>query len=305
MVIQKSELLCAQGDLADRMFIVKRGRLRTLEGGETLAELGPGECLGERLLLDPAPCTFSVQALEETELCVIDKDTFQESLEAQPEWMYRLVHALAGREKKQRQEQEARRLCQCFPSLLWSLLCAEEESPEGITLEDLGHRVSALCGLDSAGLRALLEFCCDLSLSEWKGEGEGQRLWLRSPPMLERLYEALYRQEREKPAPDWVLSAGEQRILSCWLEAARGFARQKEGKTAVPYGYFLEVLKKHTPGATLGVAALSRMEKAGLLSQHGPSDELLGNCQAAQEALEGSHLLARIHAELPRLRENF
>ena len=63
------------------MYIVVSGRVRVFDGEKTINELGPCEIFGELALLDPEPRSASVDAVEETRLFRLDRETFFELLE--------------------------------------------------------------------------------------------------------------------------------------------------------------------------------------------------------------------------------
>jgi CRP/FNR family transcriptional regulator, cyclic AMP receptor protein len=68
------DLIIRQGDAASALYIILSGRVvveREIEGGcENLMEFGPSEFFGEVALIENAPRTVSVRALEETE-CIL------------------------------------------------------------------------------------------------------------------------------------------------------------------------------------------------------------------------------------------
>jgi NTE family protein len=74
-----------EGDEADDLFVVLRGRMRVLtraSGDErTLRVLGPGAAIGELALLTGAPRSASVQALRDTTLLRLHRDSFVDLIE--------------------------------------------------------------------------------------------------------------------------------------------------------------------------------------------------------------------------------
>ena len=66
------EVIMRQGDVSDALHVITRGRVRVErdQPGETplvLAELGPGDVIGEMGLLDGGPRSATVTASEDTE----------------------------------------------------------------------------------------------------------------------------------------------------------------------------------------------------------------------------------------------
>lgn len=91
-VVAAGEPLFTEGDLGDSLYVVVSGRVRVERGGRVVAELGPGECVGEMAALDWEPRSATVVAVEETELVRLERDDLLDLLGDHPE----LVRALAG-----------------------------------------------------------------------------------------------------------------------------------------------------------------------------------------------------------------
>jgi HEAT repeat protein len=79
------DTLFKEGDVADALFLIVRGRVRVERGGREVAVLGAGEALGEMAVLDRVPRSATATALEETEVLCIASDEFYESLHEQSE----------------------------------------------------------------------------------------------------------------------------------------------------------------------------------------------------------------------------
>jgi len=65
-----------RGELGDRFYLVRSGRLEVLAGNRRLRMLGPGDCFGEVALLGARRRTATVLALDPTELLSIGKEDF-------------------------------------------------------------------------------------------------------------------------------------------------------------------------------------------------------------------------------------
>ena len=78
--LQDGEKVFAQGEPGNEMYIVRSGMVeiyRVRDGREIpLTNLGEGEFFGEMALFDESPRSASARAKGDTELQVIDKDTF-------------------------------------------------------------------------------------------------------------------------------------------------------------------------------------------------------------------------------------
>jgi CRP/FNR family cyclic AMP-dependent transcriptional regulator len=99
---QHGTIVVNEGDDAHGMFVVQSGSLKCFlmdENGRevTLSLLGPGEYFGELALLDEAPRSASVIAMERSELLQIPRPTFLALLDANPACMHILLRNLVGR----------------------------------------------------------------------------------------------------------------------------------------------------------------------------------------------------------------
>ena len=95
--------LMRQGGPSDVMYIILQGRVRVernhrdMMGPIVLAELGPGETVGEMGLLDGEPRSAAVVALEETVALELDALVLAQTMMQYPEVGKALLHVLSGR----------------------------------------------------------------------------------------------------------------------------------------------------------------------------------------------------------------
>lgn len=96
-------VIVRQGQTGRSVFIVTRGRVRVtrshpaLTDGIPLAELGPGELVGEMAVLGGRPEFATVVALEETEAVEIDRTTLLDSILEHPKVAARLLQVVSQR----------------------------------------------------------------------------------------------------------------------------------------------------------------------------------------------------------------
>jgi CRP-like cAMP-binding protein len=81
---RQGEYLLREGEPGDRFYIVEHGTLQVSCGGEILATLGTGACLGEGSLLEPGLRRASAKALADCTLLALDRQVFQEILAKYP-----------------------------------------------------------------------------------------------------------------------------------------------------------------------------------------------------------------------------
>ena len=79
------------------MYIVASGRVRVFDGAATLSLLGEKEIFGELALLDPAPRSASVEAVEDSRLFRLDGDMFTQLMAANVDIVRGVLHVLCER----------------------------------------------------------------------------------------------------------------------------------------------------------------------------------------------------------------
>lgn len=98
----KGAIIVTQGDESQTMYVVLEGRLRVYRAQEdgkeiTLGGLAKGDYFGELALLDPAPRSASVMALQASRLALLPRSHVLQCLDQQPELARNLLTSLAGR----------------------------------------------------------------------------------------------------------------------------------------------------------------------------------------------------------------
>lgn len=79
--------IAKQGDPSDTLFFVSKGALDIIQDGVLLHNLGEGEVVGERALLEPgSKCQADVVAVVTTECYSLDQDDLQDLKEKNPEF---------------------------------------------------------------------------------------------------------------------------------------------------------------------------------------------------------------------------
>lgn len=94
-------VLFTQGDSGNEMYIIRMGRVqltRRMRGREShLATLPPGEFFGEMAIINGAPRSATAQVIEDSQLLVLDGDTFEAMLRHNSEVAVRMIKKLAAR----------------------------------------------------------------------------------------------------------------------------------------------------------------------------------------------------------------
>jgi predicted acylesterase/phospholipase RssA/CRP-like cAMP-binding protein len=82
--VHAGEVVVREGEAADRLYVVRNGRLRVLvedeNGRRAVRELGAGAAIGELALLTGTARSATVQAIRDSELAELDADVFNDVL---------------------------------------------------------------------------------------------------------------------------------------------------------------------------------------------------------------------------------
>ena len=90
-----------KGDSGSSMYIIAQGNVKVHDGEYTVAELHKGESLGIFSLLDDAPRSMSVSAIEETELLCIERETLYAAMNDERGVTSKVIAALTGKLREQ------------------------------------------------------------------------------------------------------------------------------------------------------------------------------------------------------------
>jgi CRP/FNR family cyclic AMP-dependent transcriptional regulator len=103
MPVSAGDLVFAEGELGDALYIVVEGRVRVHQGDRGLAEFGERECFGEMSVLDSEPRSASVSALLESLLLKIGREEFRDILSERPEIAVGIMKVLSRRLRESNQ----------------------------------------------------------------------------------------------------------------------------------------------------------------------------------------------------------
>jgi cytochrome P450 len=95
--VGEGAVLCREGEMADRWWVVVEGMADVTVGGLFLATIGPGESIGELALLDGEPRNATVTATTDMVVQEVDGHGFVEALAESPLLALSLLRELAAR----------------------------------------------------------------------------------------------------------------------------------------------------------------------------------------------------------------
>lgn len=97
LVIGRAESLMKEGELGDSLFILVEGEVEVRKGRQAIAQLGPGECVGEMALLDSEPRSATVRAAEDVRVLRLDRDAFDELMDGHVDIARGVIRVLTRR----------------------------------------------------------------------------------------------------------------------------------------------------------------------------------------------------------------
>ena len=103
--ILKGQYLFQQGDTGQNMYIILAGKVSVsihsaVDAHITIAELVPGNFVGEMSVLENQPRSADVLTLEDTIVVSIDKINFIEFISSKPDWAFKIMQSLSNRVRK-------------------------------------------------------------------------------------------------------------------------------------------------------------------------------------------------------------
>lgn len=159
--IPAGTVLFHEGDKGEEMYIIQSGRVKIskrIRGVEkTLATLDKGEFFGEMAILNDKPRSASAETIEECEMLVIDRKTFDALIRGNVEIAVRFIKRLADRLRETNAQMEAL-MIKDNTSRLVSILAKQvrEQKKSGeylVTVDEL----SGIAGIETAQARTILE----------------------------------------------------------------------------------------------------------------------------------------------------
>jgi len=172
--ITANTVLFQEGDVGDNMYIIQAGRVKIskrIRGVEkTLATLEKGEFLGEMAILNDKPRSATAETLDDCDMLVIDRKTFDALIRGNVEIAVRFIKRLADRLREANDQMESL-MIKDNTSRLVSILAKQvrEHKKAGeftMTIEDLaGH-----AGIEAAQARTILEKLASVRIIEVAGD---------------------------------------------------------------------------------------------------------------------------------------
>ncbi|MEK6743484.1 MAG: cyclic nucleotide-binding domain-containing protein [Nitrospirota bacterium] len=152
-------VLFREGDKGEEMFILQSGKVKIskkIRGVEkTLATLEKGEFFGEMAILNDKPRSASAETIEDCDMLVIDRKTFETLLRSNVEIAIRFIKRLADRLRETNDQMEALMIRDNTSRLVNILakLVREKKGAISISIDEL----AGMAGIEGEQAKMILE----------------------------------------------------------------------------------------------------------------------------------------------------
>jgi CRP-like cAMP-binding protein len=158
--IPAGTVLFSEGDKGEEMYIIQSGKVKIskkIRGVEkTLATLEKGEFFGEMAILNDKPRSATAETIEDSDMLVIDRKTFDTLLRSNVEIAIRFIKRLADRLREANDQMEALMIRDNTSRLVSILAKKVRDGKSGavtVSIED----VAGMAGIESGQARMILE----------------------------------------------------------------------------------------------------------------------------------------------------
>jgi CRP-like cAMP-binding protein len=189
-------VLFHEGAPGEEMYILQSGRVKIskkIRGVEkTLATLEKGEFFGEMAILNDKPRSASAETLDDCDMLVIDRKTFDALIRGNAEIAVRFIKRLADRLREANDQMESL-MIKDNTSRLVSILAKQvrEKNTDGgefsVTIEDL----AGLAGIEAAQARTILEKLASVRIVAVTGD----KVFIKNQDQVDRLIRYLEMRE--------------------------------------------------------------------------------------------------------------
>lgn len=94
---QPGQIIVTQGTPGQAFYLILSGRVEILRDGTSLGAFGPGDFFGEMSLLDQAPRSATIRAIDATSCLMLSSWDFKALLEKHPSIAIKLLEVLSRR----------------------------------------------------------------------------------------------------------------------------------------------------------------------------------------------------------------
>jgi CRP-like cAMP-binding protein len=159
--IPPGTVLFNEGERGEEMYILQSGRVKIskrIRGVEkTLATLEKGEFFGEMAILNDKPRSASAETIEECEMLVIDRKTFDALIRGNAEIAVRFIKRLADRLRETNDQMESLMIKDNTSRLVSILAKHVRDNKKGGGFVMTVDELAGVAGIEAAQARTILE----------------------------------------------------------------------------------------------------------------------------------------------------
>ena len=159
--IPPGTVLFNEGERGEEMYILQSGRVKIskrIRGVEkTLATLEKGEFFGEMAILNDKPRSASAETIEECEMLVIDRKTFDALIRGNAEIAVRFIKRLADRLRETNDQMESLMIKDNTSRLVSILAKHVRDNKKGGAFVMTVDELAGVAGIEAAQARTILE----------------------------------------------------------------------------------------------------------------------------------------------------
>lgn len=187
--LMPGEVLFNEGDTGEEMYFIRKGKIKISIGEEeqekVLAILKDGDFFGEMAVIDGSPRSASATAIEETDLLIIDKESFVSKINENPLVAY-VIEVLTKRVRTLDEQLNYLTIKSDEERIIHFVLARGKKQgtpmDEGVRIDNISpETVSYITGVDQQKVNEYLHRLADVNLIQL-GEDE---ITIRSVPDLE------------------------------------------------------------------------------------------------------------------------
>jgi len=172
--IPTNTVLFHEGDHGEEMYIIQSGKVkisRRIRGVEkTLATLEKGEFFGEMAILNDKPRSAAAETIEDCEMLVIDRKTFDALIRGNAEIAVRFIKRLADRLRETNDQMESLMIKDNTSRLVSILAKQVREQKKGgeflMSIDDL----AGVAGIELSQAKLILEKLASVRIVELTGD---------------------------------------------------------------------------------------------------------------------------------------
>lgn len=173
--IPAGTVLFQEGDRGEEMYILQTGKVKIskrIRGVEkTLATLEKGEFFGEMAILNDKPRSATAEAVEDCDILVIDRKTFETLLRGNVEIAIRFIKRLSDRLRETNDQLEAL-MIKDNTSRLVSILAKYVKDKKGARFVISVDELAGIGGIEIGQCRIILEKLSHAKIVELSVDGE-------------------------------------------------------------------------------------------------------------------------------------